>query len=74
MLKLPYYTKTGVGILKTDFLACLYEDRWTNLALERPIWDLGQRALFTYHVFRFYNSLEVWREKENVPKASANFQ
>ena len=38
------YTKSGVGMLRIDFLACLIRMGWAKLVFYKSIWDLGQRV------------------------------
>jgi hypothetical protein len=42
------YTKSGVGLLRIDFLACLIRTGWAKLVFYKSIYDLGQRVSWAH--------------------------
>ena len=73
MLKLSS-SKSGVGLLKTGFLACPTKVDGLNLTLYRPIWDLGQQILCACLILnpKILSKFEKWKEK--VPKFHPTFK
>ena len=58
------YTKSGVGLLRIDFLACLIRMGWAKLVLlYRSIWGLGQRAPCAHLIlgYEILSKFERWK-------------
>ena len=65
---------SGVGLSKTGFLACFASMGGAKLALDRTIWDSGQRVPCAYHVLNPEVMLQFERWEEEVSKFAPNFQ